>query len=172
MTFATLACQASFPVVDLKAPITHLKELETRASSLEAMGIRTLEDLLVIAPPIRGPERSPAIHQLVAGQWATICGEIQSARSRFFRGKRMSQFECEGEIKAADFALGNMPFLKRTICLGAIFRLADSSRTDLLGMDHPKSTGLKRTSPRNLFTPVASFPFTGARGWDNAGFGR
>ena len=112
-------------MVDLKAPITQLKGVgKTRASSLEAMGIRTLEDLLYYRPRRYEDRRGlPAIHQLAAGQWATICGEIQSARSRFFRGKRMSQFECEVADKSGSILCRwwNMPFLKQHYLPGKRF---------------------------------------------------
>ena len=130
-------------MVDLKAPITQLKGVgKTRASSLEAMGIRTLEDLLYYRP-LRYEDRRglPAIHQLAAGQWATICGEIQSARSRFFRGKRMSQFECEVADKSGSILCRwwNMPFLKQHYLPGKRFfaygQLKDGSP---LRMDHPE----------------------------------
>jgi len=130
-------------VVDLKAPITLLKGVgKTRASSLEAMGIQTLEDLLYYRPRRYEDRRGlPAIRQLEAGQWATICGEIQSARSRFFRGKRMSQFECEVADESGRILCRwwNMPFLKKHYLPGKqFFAYGQLKAGSPLRMDHPE----------------------------------
>ncbi len=81
--------------LELDTPVQYVKGIgPPRAKTLEAKGIRTVEDLLTYAP-FRYEDRSNVkrINELAPGETATVLAVVESARLASFQRRRLGLFE-------------------------------------------------------------------------------
>jgi len=123
--------RAAGPAPSVKSPVTVVRGISTaQARKLEALGVRTVEDLLYLFPH-RYDDFShlKTIHELYYGEEVTIMGVVQEAQNvQTRRGKELTKAVLADGTGSMEATWFNQPYLVRQLTPGR--RVVLSGRVD------------------------------------------